>query len=89
MATGVNPMTRSATCSLSTSVKIAPGFFIQVAVLFAITIFTRSLPQGIDIHMQHHLAAFGAFQSFKFAFLAAGRQEVLRQCHQGIGAGVL
>ena len=45
-------------------------------------------PQGVDIHMQHHLAALAAFQALELRMLVGSGEEVLRYLRQGIGPGV-
>ena len=56
--------------------------------MFTAAIRVRSYPQCIDIHVQHDLASFTTFEAPERSILATGCEKMLRQCHQGIGAGV-
>ena len=60
-----------------------------MAVLVCVTDCLAVLAQGIDIHMQHDLAAFAALQALELGILVGGSEKMLRHGDQGIGVGVL
>jgi hypothetical protein len=60
-----------------------------MAVLVSVTDCLAVLPQGVDIDMQHDLAALAPLEALEMGILVGGGEKMLCDSDQGIGAGVL